>query len=194
MDRADPELLCDQRWPSCYQSWRNYSLANFPLLFQLVSAVLYAYHCVQAAASRVKSSTLCLIILVSNYCLIWLILILMDRADPELLCDQRWPSCYQSWRNYSLANFPFLFQLVIAVLYAYHCVQAAASHVKVSTLCLIVLVSKYCLIWLILILMDKADPDLLCDQSWPSCYQSWTNYSLANFPCLFQLVSAALYA
>ena len=56
------------------------------------------------------------------------------------------------------------------VLYAYHCVQAAASHVKVSTLCLIISVSKDCLILLILILIVRADPQLLCDQSWASCF------------------------
>ena len=85
-----------------------------------------------------KVSTLCLIIPVSKYCLIWLISVVMDRADAELLCDQRWASCCQSWRNYSLANFIFLFQLLSAMLYAYYFEQTAASVVKVSTLCSII--------------------------------------------------------
>ena len=92
-----------------------FSLAKFNCLFPVAHPhASYAYHCIQAAASLVKVSTVCLIISVSKYCLIWLILILMDRVDPELFSDKGWASCYQYWRNYSLAIFIFLFQLLSA--------------------------------------------------------------------------------
>ena len=97
---------------------------------------LCASHCIQESASLVKVSPICFKIAVWKYTSISQIFVPIWRVHLGLLCDAKWASYWEYWMTYSLANFIFLSQLLSAMLYAYHTAQAAASLVKVSTLCL----------------------------------------------------------